>query len=284
MNRPIVRAPRRRCAAPSSSASTSSTRPTRTAPRSARRSSPRRCTPTRTTSSSRRRAASNAPDPDAGPPTGSPSTCERRAREASSGCASTRSRSTSSTGPTPTCRSRSRSVRSSSSRTRARSSTSGCATSPRTQLRRAQQQTPIVSVQNRYNVTDRTSETMVDLCEQEGLTFLPWAPVLDLDRTPVVQEIADGQGATARQVALAWLLARSPAILPIPGTGSVDPPGVQRGGHEPGARSRRGRRDHRSASRRHLARQRPDAVDIVVTGGPSPRRRGASSAAARSAC
>ena len=89
------------------------------------------------------------------------------------------------------------------------------------QLRRAQQQTPIVSVQNRYNATDRTSETMVDLCEQEGLTFLPWAPVLDLDRTPVVQEIADGQGATARQVALAWLLARSPVILPIPGTSSV---------------------------------------------------------------
>jgi len=89
------------------------------------------------------------------------------------------------------------------------------------QLRRAQQQTPVVSVQNRYNVTDRTSGTIVDLCEQEALTFLPWAPVLDLDRTPVVQEIADRHGASPRQVALAWLLARSPAILPIPGTSSV---------------------------------------------------------------
>jgi pyridoxine 4-dehydrogenase len=90
-----------------------------------------------------------------------------------------------------------------------------------TQLRRAQQVTPIVSVQNRYNVTDRASESLVDLCEQEQMAFLPWAPILDLDGLPVVQEIADRHGATPRQVVLAWLLARSPAILPIPGTSSV---------------------------------------------------------------
>jgi pyridoxine 4-dehydrogenase len=89
------------------------------------------------------------------------------------------------------------------------------------QLRRAQQVVPIVSVQNRYNATDRTSEPLVDLCEQERLAFLPWAPVLDLDATPVVRAIADRHGATPRQVALAWLLARSPAMLPIPGTSSV---------------------------------------------------------------
>jgi aryl-alcohol dehydrogenase-like predicted oxidoreductase len=89
------------------------------------------------------------------------------------------------------------------------------------QLRRAQQIAPIVSVQNRYNATDRTSEPLVDLCEQEELTFLPWAPVLDLDATPVVHSIADRHGATSRQVALAWLLARSPAMLPIPGTSAV---------------------------------------------------------------
>jgi aryl-alcohol dehydrogenase-like predicted oxidoreductase len=89
------------------------------------------------------------------------------------------------------------------------------------QLRRAQQLTPIVSVQNRYNVTDRASESLVDLCEQEGLAFLPWAPILDLDGLPVVREIADRHGATSRQVVLAWLLARSPAMLPIPGTSSV---------------------------------------------------------------
>jgi len=90
------------------------------------------------------------------------------------------------------------------------------------QLRRAQRMTPIVSIQNRYNVTDRGSETLIDLCEQEQLIFLPWAPIQDLDRNPAILEIAARRGATARQVVLAWLLARSPAMLPIPGTGSVD--------------------------------------------------------------
>jgi pyridoxine 4-dehydrogenase len=89
------------------------------------------------------------------------------------------------------------------------------------QLRQAQQVTPIVSVQNRYNVTDRTSESLVDLCEQEQLSFLPWAPIRDLDGIPVVREIADRRDATPRQVVLAWLLARSPAMLPIPGTSSI---------------------------------------------------------------
>jgi len=90
------------------------------------------------------------------------------------------------------------------------------------QLRRAQRMTPIVSIQNRYNVTDRGSETLIDLCEQEQLIFLPWAPIQDLDGNPAILEIAARRGATARQVVLAWLLARSPAMLPIPGTGSVD--------------------------------------------------------------
>src|SRR4249920_1097157 len=89
------------------------------------------------------------------------------------------------------------------------------------QLRRVQRITPVVSVQNRFNVTDRASESLIDLCEQETLAFLPWAPILDLDGFPVVTEIANRHGATARQVVLAWLLARSPAMLPIPGTSSV---------------------------------------------------------------
>jgi aryl-alcohol dehydrogenase-like predicted oxidoreductase len=89
------------------------------------------------------------------------------------------------------------------------------------QLRRAQQVAPLVSVQNRYNVTDRASDSLVDLCEQEQLAFLPWAPILDLDGSPVVRKIADRHGATPRQVVLAWLLTRSPVMLPIPGTGSV---------------------------------------------------------------
>jgi pyridoxine 4-dehydrogenase len=89
------------------------------------------------------------------------------------------------------------------------------------QLRRAQRLTPIVSIQNRYNVDDRRSEPMVDLCEQEQLVFLPWAPIQDLDSNRVVREIAERHDVTPRQIVLAWLLARSRAILPIPGTGSV---------------------------------------------------------------
>ncbi len=89
------------------------------------------------------------------------------------------------------------------------------------QLRRAQQLIPIVSIQNRYNVEDRQSESLVDLCEQEQMVFLPWAPIQDLDRNRIAREIAQRYDATPRQIVLAWLLARSPAILPIAGTGSV---------------------------------------------------------------
>jgi pyridoxine 4-dehydrogenase len=89
------------------------------------------------------------------------------------------------------------------------------------QLRRAQRLTPIVSIQNRYNVDDRRSESLVDLCEQEQMVFLPWAPIQNLDGSRVVQELARRHEATPRQIVLAWLLARSPSILPIPGTGSV---------------------------------------------------------------
>ena len=89
------------------------------------------------------------------------------------------------------------------------------------QLRRAQQLTPIVSIQNRYNIEDRQSESLVDLCEQEQMVFLPWAPIQNLGRNRIVREIAQRYDATPRQIVLAWLLARSPSILPIPGTGSV---------------------------------------------------------------
>lgn len=89
------------------------------------------------------------------------------------------------------------------------------------ELQRAQAVAPVVSVQNRYNISDRTSENLIDLCENESLAFLPWAPILDIDRNDALQKIASTRGATPRQVVLAWLLARSPAILPIPGTRSV---------------------------------------------------------------
>jgi pyridoxine 4-dehydrogenase len=89
------------------------------------------------------------------------------------------------------------------------------------ELHRAQAVTPIVSVQNRFNVADRSSESMIDLCEQERLVFLPWAPILDIEHNAEVIDIAAHHGATPRQVVLAWLLARSPSVLPIPGTGSI---------------------------------------------------------------
>ena len=89
------------------------------------------------------------------------------------------------------------------------------------QLRRAQRLTPIVSIQNRYNVDDHRSEPLVDLCEQEQMVFLPWAPIQNLDSNRIVQQLAQRYNATPRQIVLAWLLARSPSMLPIPGTGSV---------------------------------------------------------------
>jgi pyridoxine 4-dehydrogenase len=89
------------------------------------------------------------------------------------------------------------------------------------QLRQAQRLTPVVTIQNRYNIDDRSSESIVDLCEQERMVFLPWAPMQDLHDNRVAQELAHRHGATPRQIVLAWMLARSPSILPIPGTGSV---------------------------------------------------------------
>jgi pyridoxine 4-dehydrogenase len=89
------------------------------------------------------------------------------------------------------------------------------------QVRRAQRLTPIVSIQNRYNVDDRQSESLVDLCEQEKMVFLPWAPIQDLDSNRIVRETAQRHDATPRQIVLAWLLARSSSVLPIPGTGTV---------------------------------------------------------------
>jgi pyridoxine 4-dehydrogenase len=89
------------------------------------------------------------------------------------------------------------------------------------QLRQAQHLTPIVSIQNRYNAGDRASDSLIDLCELETLAFLPWAPIQDVQGNLAVQEIAERHQASPNQVVLAWLLARSPSVVPIPGTGSV---------------------------------------------------------------
>jgi pyridoxine 4-dehydrogenase len=89
----------------------------------------------------------------------------------------------------------------------------------RSHLAQARAMLPVVSVQNRYNVSDRSSEAVLDQCAADGLAFLPWAPIQD--HSALVDEIAARHGVTPHQVVLAWLLARSPAILPIPGTASV---------------------------------------------------------------
>ena len=93
------------------------------------------------------------------------------------------------------------------------------------QIRRAQAIVPIVSVQNRYSVSDRGSEDVLEYCEQEGIGFIPWFPLaagqLSGTDSPV-SRVATQFKATPSQVALAWLLFRSPVILPIPGTSSVE--------------------------------------------------------------
>ena len=82
----------------------------------------------------------------------------------------------------------------------------------------------IVSVQNRYNLADRVHEAVVDHCDAEGIAFIPWYPVATgaLARPGgVLDGFAKSHGATPAQLALAWLLRRSPVMLPIPGTKSV---------------------------------------------------------------
>ena len=90
------------------------------------------------------------------------------------------------------------------------------------QLRVAEAIVPVVSVQNRFNVNDRKSQPLIDLCEQEDLVFLPWAPIQETDQRAAVAAAAERRGVTERQLVLAWLLASSPAMLPIPGTGSPE--------------------------------------------------------------
>jgi pyridoxine 4-dehydrogenase len=88
------------------------------------------------------------------------------------------------------------------------------------QIERAREIVPIVAVQNRYNLSERQHDEVVDHCAREGLVFVPFFP-LGGDGGPALAGIADAHGATAAQIALAWLLRRSPAMLPIPGTLSL---------------------------------------------------------------
>jgi aryl-alcohol dehydrogenase-like predicted oxidoreductase len=92
------------------------------------------------------------------------------------------------------------------------------------EIKQARKLVPIVSVQNRYNVADRQWDDVLDYCEAEGIAFVPWFPLETgkLATDEKLAAIADARGVTRAQVALAWLLKRSPAMLPIPGTSSVE--------------------------------------------------------------
>ena len=92
----------------------------------------------------------------------------------------------------------------------------------REHIERARKITPIASVQNRYSFADREWDYVVDYCEQNGIAFIPWAPLrTTTDAGAAPERIAKARKATLRQIAIAWLLQRSPIMLPIPGTSSV---------------------------------------------------------------
>ena len=92
----------------------------------------------------------------------------------------------------------------------------------REHIQRAQKIVPIVAVQNRYSFADRESDFIIDYCEQQGIGFMPWAPLGQMrEAHDALNNEARAMNATPLQVALAWLLKRSKVILPIPGTSSV---------------------------------------------------------------
>jgi pyridoxine 4-dehydrogenase len=92
------------------------------------------------------------------------------------------------------------------------------------ELERARGVVPIVSVQNEYNLGFRESEDVLDVCGRDGLAFLPWYPLASgsLAHHRRLGKVAEAYGATPAQIAIAWLLHRSPVMLPIPGTSSLE--------------------------------------------------------------
>jgi pyridoxine 4-dehydrogenase len=92
------------------------------------------------------------------------------------------------------------------------------------QIERARRYFPVVSVQNRYNVADRDWEAVADHCDREGIAFIPWYPLKVGkigESSRAIRNVAKRRGATPAQIGLAWLLKRSPVMLPIPGTSRV---------------------------------------------------------------
>jgi aryl-alcohol dehydrogenase-like predicted oxidoreductase len=93
------------------------------------------------------------------------------------------------------------------------------------EIEAARRTVPVVSVQNLYNLTDRSSEDVLDYCATEEIGFIPWFPIASgklAEPGGAVDRVAESTGATPAQVALSWLLHRSPVMLPIPGTSSVN--------------------------------------------------------------
>ncbi|WP_404334743.1 aldo/keto reductase [Sphingomonas sp. MMS12-HWE2-04] len=91
-------------------------------------------------------------------------------------------------------------------------------------IQAAQRVFPVATVQNRYNLVDRAHEAVLDHCEREGIGFIPWFPLAAgrlAGPGTILDSIARAHDASAGQIAIAWLLARSPVMLPIPGTGQV---------------------------------------------------------------
>ncbi|HYH44899.1 MAG TPA: aldo/keto reductase [Thermoanaerobaculia bacterium] len=89
------------------------------------------------------------------------------------------------------------------------------------QIEEARQTLPIAAVQNEFSLSERKHDEVVDHCENEGIAFVPFFPLRTADADGV-EEVARSTGATPNQVIIAWLLSRSPAMLPIPGTLSLD--------------------------------------------------------------
>ena len=92
------------------------------------------------------------------------------------------------------------------------------------ELARARAVASIVSVQNHYNLRDRSSDRVIDICAEAGMAFIPWYPLAAgrlTGPTSLLSRIAQSHGATPSQISLAWLLQRSPTMLPIPGTSSI---------------------------------------------------------------
>ncbi|GIH66735.1 aldo/keto reductase [Microbispora siamensis] len=93
------------------------------------------------------------------------------------------------------------------------------------EIEAARKQIEVVSVQNLYNLTERGDDPVIDYCEREGIAFIPWLPIArgaHASAAGPLAEVAAELGATPAQVSLAWLLHRSPVVLPIPGTSSIE--------------------------------------------------------------